>query len=80
MTDRPIFEADTPERVYWRAAAYDTYTGQGWLNTDAENVAIERNQPLGEPQFTADAGDYHDHPAIGERPGQSSLARRLPCG
>jgi hypothetical protein len=30
-TDRPIFDAETPERSYWRAAAYDEYTGQGWL-------------------------------------------------
>jgi transglutaminase-like putative cysteine protease len=51
LTDRPIFEADAPERVYWRAATYDTYTGQGWLNTDSETLVIERNQPLGEPSF-----------------------------
>lgn len=53
LTDRPIFEADTLARTYWRAAVYDTYTGQGWLNTDAESVSLERFQPLGEPGFAA---------------------------
>ncbi len=53
LTDRPIFDAETPERTYWRGAAYDTYTGQGWLNTDPEVVVLERNQPLGEPAYAA---------------------------
>ena len=53
LTDRPIFDAETPERTYWRGAAYDTYTGQGWLNTDPEVVVLERNQPLGEPAYRA---------------------------
>ena len=39
LTDRPIFEAETSTRTYWRAAIYDTYTGQGWLNTDQEAVS-----------------------------------------
>jgi transglutaminase-like putative cysteine protease len=49
LTARPIFEAETPQRTYWRAAAYDTYTGDGWLNTDTERVPIERDTALGEP-------------------------------
>jgi transglutaminase-like putative cysteine protease len=53
LTDRPIFEAETPERTYWRAAAFDTYTSQGWLNTDSESVPLERFQSLGEPRFAA---------------------------
>ena len=51
LTDRPIFEAETPLRTYWRAAVYDTYTGQGWLNTDQEVATLERNEPLDEPIF-----------------------------
>ena len=27
LTDRPVFEASTPVRAYWRGATYDTYTG-----------------------------------------------------
>lgn len=49
LTDRLIFEADTSERVYWRAAAYDVYTGEGWLNTDSELVIIEGDASLNEP-------------------------------
>ena len=55
LTDRPIFDAESPEPVYWRAAAYDTYTSLGWLNSDSEVVVVERNQYLGEPLFTATA-------------------------
>jgi transglutaminase-like putative cysteine protease len=51
LTDRPIFEAQTPERVYWRAVVFDTYTGRGWLNTDQETLTFDRNQPLPEPRF-----------------------------
>ena len=53
LTDRPIFDAETPERSYWRGVVYDTYTGQGWLNTDPDVVVIDRNEPLGEPAYAA---------------------------
>jgi transglutaminase-like putative cysteine protease len=53
LTDREIFEAQTPERTYWRAAAYDLYTGQGWQNTSPEVEVIEAREPLGEPLFDA---------------------------
>lgn len=49
LTDRPIFEAETEERAYWRAAVFDTYTGIGWINTDSDAIAIEQNEPFGEP-------------------------------
>jgi len=52
LTDRPIFEATTRERTYWRAAVYDTYTGTGWINTDEDSAVIAENQPLGEPIFS----------------------------
>lgn len=52
LTDRPIFEAETPERTYWRAAVFDTYTRQGWLNTAPDVVVVDRFQPLGEPLFS----------------------------
>lgn len=53
LSDRLIFEADTSERTYWRAAAYDVYTGEGWLNTDSELVIIEGGAPLNEPVAAA---------------------------
>ncbi len=51
LSERPIFDAVVPQRSYWRAAIYDTYTGQGWLNTDHEVIVLERNQPMGEPVY-----------------------------
>ena len=51
LTDRPIMEAESPRRTYWRAAIYDNYTGSGWLNTDQEIANLSENQLLGEPLF-----------------------------
>lgn len=51
LTDRPIFQAKVATRNYWRAAVYDTYSGDGWVNTDSDVIVVERNQPLGEPGF-----------------------------
>ncbi|MGQ9840350.1 MAG: DUF4129 domain-containing transglutaminase family protein [Anaerolineae bacterium] len=51
LTDRPILEATTKERTYWRAVVYDTYTGAGWINTDSESVMLESGEALGEPRF-----------------------------
>ena len=49
LTDRPIFDAVTPERSYWRAAVYDEYTSSGWLNSSPEIAVIDSREPLGEP-------------------------------
>ncbi len=49
LTDRPIFDAETPERSYWRAAVYDEYTSSGWQNTSPDIVVIDSSEPLGEP-------------------------------
>ncbi|OQA44855.1 MAG: Protein-glutamine gamma-glutamyltransferase [Chloroflexi bacterium ADurb.Bin325] len=53
LSDRLIFEADTSERTYWRAATYDVYTGEGWLDTDSDLVIIEGGAPLNEPATAA---------------------------
>ena len=49
LTDRPIFDAVTPERSYWRAALYDGYSSTGWVNTSPEIAVIDSREPLGEP-------------------------------
>jgi transglutaminase-like putative cysteine protease len=51
LSDRPIFDAQVPVTSYWRAVVYDTYSGQGWDNTDPDVQVVERRQPLGEPGF-----------------------------
>ncbi len=53
LTDRPIFDADTPARTYWRAAAYDEYTSGGWENTSPDVVIIDGDEPLREPEITS---------------------------
>ena len=53
LTDRPIFDAQTPERTYWRAATYDEYTSDGWQNTSPDVAVVDSNQPLGEPAVQA---------------------------
>jgi transglutaminase-like putative cysteine protease len=53
LTDRPIFDADAPERTYWRAAAYDEYTSSGWQNTSPDVAVIDSNQPFREPQVSS---------------------------
>lgn len=49
LSDRPIFDAETPERSYWRAAVYDEYTSVGWQNTSPDVTVIDGSEPLGEP-------------------------------
>lgn len=49
LTDRPIFDAQSPERTYWRAAVYDEYTSEGWQNTSSDVVVVDENESLREP-------------------------------
>jgi transglutaminase-like putative cysteine protease len=51
LTDRPVFEATSPMRVYWRGATYDTYTGSQWLNTDQQVMQIDQGKRYAEPIF-----------------------------
>lgn len=51
LSDRPIFDAEVPTRSYWRATVYDTYTGEGWVNTDPDTRVVDANKLLGEPGF-----------------------------
>jgi transglutaminase-like putative cysteine protease len=53
LTDRPIFEAQFPERTYWRAAVYDHYDGRSWTDTNSSTTVVENGQWLGEPVFAA---------------------------
>jgi transglutaminase-like putative cysteine protease len=48
LSDRPVFQAQTKDRSYWRAVAFDTYNGRAWQNSGQEVLNAERNQPLPE--------------------------------
>ncbi len=54
LTQEPVMsvKVDGPGR-YWRATVYDTYTGLGWRNTDAEVTRLTPNTPLSLPVFEA---------------------------
>lgn len=49
LTDRPIFDARSPEHTYWQAATYDEYTSGGWQNTAPDVTVIEGGAPLRQP-------------------------------
>ncbi len=53
LTDRPIFDAQTSERTYWRAATYDEYTSGGWQNTAPDVDVIDGSEALREPLVQA---------------------------
>jgi len=42
LSDRPVMKVRANEGRYWRGTVYDTYTGDGWVNTD--NVLMEVDQ------------------------------------
>ena len=44
LSDTPFMVVDSPKALYWRAAAYDQYTGRGWVNSDPQTA----NWPAGE--------------------------------
>lgn len=43
LANIPILEVQVTEPHYWRAVAYDTYTGSSWINTDASEVVLLAN-------------------------------------
>jgi transglutaminase-like putative cysteine protease len=45
LSNVPVLEVQTTEPHYWRAVAYDRYTGSGWLNTDDLEVTLQPNDP-----------------------------------
>jgi hypothetical protein len=45
LSNVPVLEVQAAEPHYWRAVAYDRYTGGGWLNTDDLEVTLQPNDP-----------------------------------
>jgi len=49
-----VLEVEASEPHYWRAVAYDRYTGSGWMNTDDRMLALAPDQAqLSPPPFRA---------------------------
>ncbi|MBC7233779.1 MAG: transglutaminase domain-containing protein [Chloroflexi bacterium] len=45
LSNTPILEVQADEPHYWRAVAYDRYTGSGWVNTDDLEWTLQPNDP-----------------------------------
>ena len=71
LTDRPVFEASAPMRVYWRGATYDTYTGSQWLNTDQQVLQVEQGKRFAEPIFQMTGAHHGDHSHPAAWPGRA---------
>lgn len=46
VTTEPVLQIRANEGRYWRAVAFDTFTGRQWLNTANSEVAYDANEPL----------------------------------
>jgi len=43
LRNTPVLEVQTSEPHYWRAVAYDRYTGSSWINTDKQELVLQAN-------------------------------------
>ena len=41
LSSTPVLEVQAAEPHYWRAVAYDRYTGSGWVNTDGSALELQ---------------------------------------
>jgi transglutaminase-like putative cysteine protease len=46
VTTQPILQVQASEGRYWRAVAFDTFTGRQWLNTADVEVNYDANEPI----------------------------------
>jgi transglutaminase-like putative cysteine protease len=53
LGDQLIVDVNSSRGRYWRAAAYDTFTGRRWLNTSTFTQAIDGGNHVRTPQFQA---------------------------
>lgn len=53
LSDRLIMDVSSTRGRYWRAVAYDTFTGRRWLKTSTVTQAIDGGNHVRTPQFQA---------------------------
>lgn len=51
LGDAPIMDIRSPAGRYWRAVAYDTFTGRRWLNTGTLIQTIDAGHHVDTPEF-----------------------------
>lgn len=55
VSDRPIMEVEASSGRYWRAVAFDRFTGRQWINTAEGETTYRSNQPIPTTSWTARA-------------------------
>jgi transglutaminase-like putative cysteine protease len=53
LADRVVMTVDAPQGRFWRAIAYDFYTGNGWRTTETDKVDKLNPTVLGREKFEA---------------------------
>ena len=53
VSDRIIMEVEAPTGRYWRAVAFDRFTGRQWVNTAESETNFRSNQEIPARQWTA---------------------------
>ena len=46
VSDRLIMEVTAPKGRYWRAVAFDRFTGRQWINTSEEEINYRAEEPI----------------------------------
>ena len=53
VSDRLIMEVEAPSGRYWRAVAFDRFTGRQWINTAEGENTYRSNQPIPAREWSA---------------------------
>ena len=53
VSDRPIMDVSGPGGRYWRAVAFDRFTGRQWINTSEEETNFRANEPIPVTEWVA---------------------------
>ncbi len=53
VSDRLIMDVEAPSGRYWRAVAFDRFTGRQWINTAEDETTYRSNQPIPAREWSA---------------------------
>lgn len=68
LTDSPVMDVRSSEPAYWRAAAFNRYTGSGWMATSTRALSLEAYDRV----YRSDAYVSREQaPDIASAPGQT---------
>jgi len=52
LTDEPLFQVKSDEKLYWRSRVYPIYTPKGWIEGETEEITIGETINGSDPQMT----------------------------